>query len=55
MKGKFMSGMMAGSIIGATAGMYAFNKMSPRQRKKAMKTSKKMLSNVVSNMGMGMF
>lgn len=52
MRGKFMSGIVAGSIIGATAGMYAVSKMSPRQRRKAMKVSKKMLSGVVGNMGL---
>lgn len=50
MQKKFMSGMIAGSIIGATAGMYAFTRMSPRQRKKMMKASRRMLNNVMSNM-----
>ena len=52
MKSNFMSGMVTGSIIGMTAGMYAINKMSPRQRKKMMKFSKKMLYNVIDNVGM---
>lgn len=54
MRGKFVSGMVAGSIIGATAGMYAFSRMSPRQRRRAMKTTHKMLSGIMGNM-IGMF
>lgn len=50
MQRKFMSGMIAGSIIGAAAGMYTFTKMTPRQRRKMMKTSRSMLNNVMSNM-----
>lgn len=50
MQKRFMSGMLAGSIIGATAGMYAFTRMSPKQRKRMMKVSRSMLNNVMSNM-----
>lgn len=50
MRRKFISGIVAGSVIGATAGMYATSKMSPRQRRKMMKTSKRMLAGVVNNM-----
>ena len=49
MRRRFMSGVIAGSILGATAGMYATSKMSPRQRKKMMKRSKKILMNMMDN------
>lgn len=52
MKNKFMSGIVTGSILGATVGMVAVNKMSPRQRRKAMKVGKKLMSNVVENIGL---
>ncbi len=52
MQRRFMSGMIAGSIIGATAGMYAFSRMSPKQRRRMMKASKGMLNGVMSNMNM---
>lgn len=52
MNTKFMSGVITGSIVGATAGMYATSKMSPRQRRKVMKRSKKILMNAVGNMNM---
>ncbi|KNF09887.1 hypothetical protein CLPU_1c00520 [Gottschalkia purinilytica] len=51
MNGRFLSGIITGSIIGATAGMVAVSRMSPRQRKKAMKASKKMMYNVLDNIG----
>lgn len=52
MKGRFVSGIVAGSIIGATAGMYAITRMSPRQRKRVMKASRRIMSNVVDNIGL---
>lgn len=52
MKGRFISGIVAGSLIGATAGMYAITRMSPRQRRRMIKASKRVMSNVVSNIGL---
>lgn len=52
MKGRFISGIVAGSLIGATAGMYAITRMSPKQRKRVMKVSKRIMSNVVDNIGL---
>lgn len=51
MRSRFISGVVTGSIIGATASMYAFSRMNPRQRKRLMRQGKKMLFNMVSNMG----
>lgn len=51
MKGRFMKGVITGSIIGATAGMYAASRMTPRQRKRLMKTGKKMIFTMMDNMG----
>lgn len=52
MKGRFVSGVVAGSLIGATAGMYAITRMSPRQRRRMMKASRRMMTSVISNMGL---
>ncbi len=52
MKGRFISGIVTGSLIGATAGMYAITRMSPRQRRRVMKVGRRIVSNVVSNIGM---
>ncbi|MGF7059976.1 hypothetical protein [Brassicibacter mesophilus] len=52
MRGKFVSGIIAGSLVGATASMYAMNRMSPRQRKRMMKISRRMMSNMISNIGL---
>lgn len=51
MRNRFVKGVIAGSIIGATAGMYAASRMTPRQRKKLMKTGKKIIFNMMDNMG----
>ncbi|WP_425447163.1 hypothetical protein [Dethiothermospora halolimnae] len=52
MRSRFMSGIVTGSLIGITAGMYAASRMSPRQRRKVMKTSRRMLDNVVDGIGL---
>lgn len=52
MRDRFMSGMLTGGIIGATAGLYAYSRMSPRQRKRMMKRGNKMLKNAVNMIGM---
>lgn len=51
MNNKFVNGIIAGSIISAV-GIYATTRMSPRQRKKMMKRSKKMFMNAMDNMDM---
>lgn len=50
MSRRFISGILTGSMIGATASMVAMKTMTPRQRKKMMKASRKVMSNVLSNM-----
>ena len=45
MRSRFMSGVIAGGLLGATMGMYALNKTSPRQRKKMMKRGVKAFRN----------
>lgn len=52
MKGRFVSGILTGSIVGATVGMYAVTRMSPRQRRRMMKASRKVMSNIVGNIGL---
>ncbi|MBB6214801.1 gas vesicle protein [Anaerosolibacter carboniphilus] len=52
MRDKFMTGIIAGGIIGATAGLYAFNKMSPRQRRKLMKRGSRVIKNASNMIGM---
>lgn len=47
-----MTGIIAGGIIGATAGLYAFNKMSPRQRRKLMKRGSRVIKNASNMIGM---
>ncbi len=47
-----MSGIVAGSLLGATAGMYALTRMSPRQRRRMMKASRRIMTSVVSNIGL---
>ncbi len=51
MKDKFVSGIIAGSLIGATAGIYALYKSSPRQRRRLMKKGSKMVKNASKLMG----
>ena len=52
MRDRFMSGMLTGGILGATAGLYAYSRMDHRQRKRMMKRGNKMLKNAVNMMGM---
>lgn len=52
MRSRFTSGIVAGSILGATVGMYAATKMSPRQRRRMMKAGKKIILGTIDNMGM---
>ena len=45
MRNRFTSGMITGSIIGASMGMLAFSRMNSGQRKALMKNSSKVLKN----------
>jgi len=42
---RFMTGIVAGSVLGITAGMYALNRSTPRQRRKMMRRGAKMARN----------
>lgn len=52
MRGKFISGIVTGSILGATASMIAMTNMSAKKRKRIIKVGKKAMGNVITNMGM---
>jgi gas vesicle protein len=52
MRNKFVSGMITGGIIGATTGMYAYKRMSPRQRRMIMKRGKKMVKGAATMVDM---
>lgn len=52
MRDRYFSGLLTGGIIGATAGLYAYSRMSPRQRKRMMKQSNKLVRNAVGMIGM---
>jgi len=52
MKGRFVSGVLTGSLLGATAGMYAITRMSSRQRRRIMKISRKIMMNIISSIGL---
>ncbi|MBF8984815.1 hypothetical protein IZY60_14825 [Lutibacter sp. B2] len=45
MRMKLMSKMITGGMLGATAGMYFYSKMSPRQRRKLLRRGNKMVKN----------
>lgn len=48
---RFMSGVIAGSVLGVTAGMYALNRSTPRQRRRMMRRGMKMARNASKFMG----
>ncbi|SHJ49904.1 hypothetical protein [Paramaledivibacter caminithermalis] len=58
MNNRFMTGVIAGSVLGVTAGIYALNKSTPRQRRRIMRRGMKMARNAsrvvgaVTNMDM---
>ncbi|QZY57011.1 hypothetical protein [Crassaminicella profunda] len=52
MRNKFVSGMLTGGIIGATTGMYAYKRMSPRQRRMVMRRGRKMVKGAVNMVDM---
>lgn len=45
MRDKFLTGVIAGGMLGATAGFYALERMSPRQRRKMMRRGSKIVKN----------
>ncbi len=45
MRGRFSAGIVAGSIIGATAGMYALHRTNPRQRRRLMRRGGRAIRN----------
>ena len=47
MRSRFISGM----VIGATASMVAMTRMSPRQRRRMMKASRRAVSNMIGSIG----
>ncbi|SCY58261.1 YtxH domain-containing protein [Alkaliphilus peptidifermentans] len=47
MNRSMMMGLVTGGLLGATVGMYAVSNMSPKDRKKAMRRTRKMLSKAV--------
>lgn len=52
MRNKFISGMITGGVIGATTGMYAYKRMSPRQRKTMMRRGKKIIKSAANMIDM---
>lgn len=52
MNRSMMMGLVTGSILGATVGMYAISNMDPRGRKRAMKKTQKILSRATNVIGM---
>ncbi len=43
-RGNSMTGLLTAGIVGATIGAYAISHVSPRERKKAMKRTRRMLT-----------
>ncbi|MFZ5965996.1 MAG: YtxH domain-containing protein [Bacillota bacterium] len=50
MRNRFLTGVVAGGLLGASAGMYAYSRMSPRQRRKMMRRGSKLVRNAVNMM-----
>ncbi|SKC69772.1 hypothetical protein [Maledivibacter halophilus] len=48
---RFVTGVIAGSLLGVTAGMYALNKSTPRQRRRIMRKGSRMARNASKIMG----
>lgn len=48
---RFLTGIIAGSVLGVTAGMYALNKSTPRQRRRMMRKGARMARNATRLMG----
>ncbi|RKD27920.1 hypothetical protein SAMN02745883_00312 [Caminicella sporogenes DSM 14501] len=51
MRSRFMSGIIAGSLFGVTASMYALYKTSPRQRRRIMKKGTRAIRDASKFMG----
>ena len=45
MRSRFATGMIAGSLFGATIGMFAYERMTTKQKKGFMKNGSKMMKN----------
>lgn len=45
MRSRFISGMVAGTLLGATVGIYTRDRMSSRQKRIIMKNGNKLLKN----------
>lgn len=45
MNNRFMTGVIAGGLLGATAGMYALNRTTPKQRRKMMRKGARIARN----------
>lgn len=45
MRSRFISGMVAGTLLGATMGLYAQGRMTSRQKRIIMKNGNKLLKN----------
>ena len=50
MRSRFASGMLTGSLIGATIGVFAYGKMTPRQKKSFMKNGSKIFKKAANLM-----
>ncbi|MGV8146846.1 MAG: hypothetical protein ACLKAK_06240 [Alkaliphilus sp.] len=55
MNKRAMAGVVTGSFICATIGIYAITQMSPWERKRAMKKTRKIVRNASRILGMYMF
>lgn len=51
MRKKMGSAMMTGSLLGVTASMLAVSRMNPKQRRRMVKMSRRVMSNMMENMG----
>ncbi|MBS4535377.1 hypothetical protein GOQ29_07065 [Clostridium sp. D2Q-14] len=51
MNNKFLNGVIAGTII-SSIGVYASSRLSPRQKKRIMRRSKKKVMNAIDDMNM---
>ena len=54
MRSRLFPSLLTGGIIGATAGIYAVLKTSPRQRRRYMKQGTRFLRNVSRSINLGM-
>ena len=52
MRRSFLGATMIGSAIGVSAGIYAMSRMSYRQRRKVMRTGRRVISSMIDRMNM---